>query len=351
MEYLLFFLSGLFLLISVLPLFRTDFWWVRVWDFPRAQIFLFSAILLGFNLWYLQFDGAAPVVFTVLLAAAMIYQGVMIAPFTPFYPKQATSAKHPDDECSFTLVEANVRMENKETEAFVELAKEVDPDILVVNEPNQWWADRIQELDDRYPFCVKNPLDNTYGMILYSKLPLIDPTINYLVDDEVPSIHTFVELPNKARFELYCVHPQPPEIGSNTDDRDAELLIVAKKSRKSDVPTIVTGDLNDVAWSFTTKLFQKISHMVDPRVGRGFFNTYNAHIPFFRYPLDHVFYSPKFTLIRMERLRKYGSDHYPILISLCLQPEREQEQDTPVADAEDKEIAEEMIQKPFEQEN
>ena len=101
------------------------------------------------------------------------------------------------------------------------------------------------------------------------------------------------------------------------------------KWRTTKDPIIVAGDFNDVAWSHTTRLFQRTSRLLDPRVGRGFFNSYNAKLPLLRYPLDHLFSSDHFALVHLERMSYFGSDHFPILVVLNLEPEAAQEQEAP----------------------
>jgi endonuclease/exonuclease/phosphatase (EEP) superfamily protein YafD len=94
--------------------------------------------------------------------------------------------------------------------------------------------------------------------------------------------------------------------------------VVGKEISKQSGPVIVAGDLNDVAWSPTTRHFKKISGLLDPREGRGFFNTFHAHYPLVKWPLDHVFHSKHFSLVRIERLSDIGSDHYPLFTQLAL---------------------------------
>lgn len=219
------------------------------------------------------------------------------------------------------MLVANVLMENEDKVGFSALVKKYNPDILLINEPDQAWADSINEFDGEYPHAIKYPLDNTYGMMLLSKLSLTECSINFLVKDSIPSFFTKIALPSGKLIDFYSVHPEPPQPGKDTYERDTELLIIGKKIRETKNPTIVAGDLNDVGWSVTSKLFRKYSGLVDPREGRGLYNTFNAHLPLLRYPLDHIFYSKEFGLVNLKKLESIGSDHFPMLINLHYEPD------------------------------
>ncbi len=80
-------------------------------------------------------------------------------------------------------------------------------------------------------------------------------------------------------------------------------------------------------------LFRKTSGLLDPRRGRGFYNTFSAHNWLIRFPLDYIFCSTEFGLISMKRMPKNGSDHFATLTHLVLSEDLQQEQDQPEADS------------------
>ena len=336
-------LCTLVLITTGLPLIKTAAWWIRIFDFPRIQIaaLTFLAIILASV--FLDFKWEFKLPLLIILAVSLVYQVQFVVVYTPLYKTQAKNSNKKVAENSFSLLVSNVRMENDDKERFHARVKKYNPDVLLINEPDQDWAASIVKIDGDFQYSIKYPQGNTYGMMLLSKLPLTESAVNFLVEDDVPSIFTKITLPSGSKIDFYGVHPKPPMPGSDTYERDTELLIIAKKIRETKNPTVVAGDLNDVGWSVTSKLFRKYSGLVDPREGRGLYNTYNVSVPLLRYPLDHIFYSREFGLLTLKKLEDIGSDHFPLLIDLNYEPDEDNTEGLEKPDASEEAEVEEKL--------
>lgn len=331
---------------TLLPLSRADAWWVRIFDFPRIQIaFLLAATLVA----HLVFrrGGVWSNVFDVALGACLAYQCYAMFPYTPLARPQVEESREPREGSQISLLFANVLMTNRDASRLREIIRRNDPDIILAVEADEWWREQLSELERTHPHTVLQPQDNTYGMLLYSRLELIEPELKFLVQPDIPSIHSRALMPSGQEFEFHCLHPRPPfpTEDERSTERDAELLVVGKSIKGKETPVVVFGDLNDVAWSRTNSLFKKISGLLDPRVGRGFYNTFHANYPFVRFPLDHFFHSTHFRLDAFRRLPAFGSDHFPVFISLSYEPEARASQPEQHADAGERREAEEKIEK------
>lgn len=341
-------LAALLATASFLPFIRREAWWIRVLDFPRAQILALGLLALGLCLFSWNFRSWQGIAVLGVVASAVLIQAASIFPYTPGARKEVLPAAELNPESTISLLIANVLMSNPRTDLLLRMVADYRPDVVLLLEPNAWWEEKMRVLvEDGYENTLKEPRDNKYGMLLYSRLPLRNPEVKHLLRDSVPSMHMQIRLRSGAWIWLHGVHPEPPSPteADSSLPRDAELLIVGREVKGRDIPTIVAGDLNDVAWSYTTRLFQKISGLLDPRKGRGMFNTFHAKIPFLRWPLDHVFHSDHFVLGDMQRLPAFGSDHFPVYVRLVLQTGAESEQQGPRADEEDAEAADKKVAK------
>ncbi len=344
----LFFVGG-----TLLSLSRHPHWFIRGWDFPRMQIAGLAALAgLVYALFFLNtawYEWA----FVLACAATVLWQGYRIFPYAPVAPARVKrSSAGPSSDASVRLVASNVLMENEQYEHWLSVIRAADPDIILAVEVDDVWAEQIDVLREAYPHVVAYPQDNYYGMVLFSRLELIDPEVRFIVEDDVPSIHTNVRLRDGQTIYLHGVHPRPPEPlrDQNATQRDAEVVVVGREIAEEERPTIVAGDFNDVAWSHTSELFLDIGKLLDPRKGRGFFNSFDANSYWFRFPLDHVFHSNEFKLIELKLLDHVGSDHFPVLLELSYEPEAQMEQPEPETDAGEEEEAEEKVERAEEEE-
>lgn len=340
-------LASLLAVLTLLPLSRHDAWWIRGLDFPRLQIAIALVALLAGELATMDLSATDTRLIIGVTASCLAYQAWWIVPHTQLYPREVKQCVEADSDNTIRLMNANVLTPNRQSEALLRIVRDNDPDILVTLETDKWWEEKLSVLEADYPHTIKCPLDNLYGMHVYSRLALNNSEIQFLVEPDKPSMHTEVTLQSGQCITIHFLHPAPPSPTENdtSGERDAELLIVAKSISRVSTPVIVVGDLNDVAWSTTTRLFRKLSGLLDPRVGRGMFNTFNSRYWFVRWPLDHVFHSNHFTVSRIVRLPDFGSDHFPLLTELVFAPEHGADQSGLDADASDKALADEKTQK------
>ncbi len=352
-ELILYALGFAAIILTILPFLRLSAWWIRVGEFPRLQIAVVAvAVNVVFNI--VGFPPAMhEMVFLTALSACSVYQFFCILPYTPLYPKQVQKSRVPLPKKVIRILFSNVFIENRKYDRVLKMVEKMNADIVLLAETDEEWVKAVEPLKKLYPTMIAHPLDNGYGMVLFSRLKLIDPELKFIIEPVVPSIHTDVELRSGDVVRLYCMHPRPPipmETGRSTE-RDAELLIVGREIAehdRRDKPTIIFGDLNDVAWSRTTRLFQKISRLLDPRVGRGMYSTFPVKYPLLHFPLDHIFHTQHFRLVEIRRLKSVGSDHFPVFVTLSLETTAKYTQEAPEADEEDHVEAEETIRESLE---
>ncbi len=293
-------------------------WWIRIWDFPRIQI-LVAMIASALVLWFL--DLAWRPWLPLALAAIGIWQMYRIYPYTSLAATEvgrALPGQVNDDTC-FTLLTLNVLQTNRAYERTVNLIRQVDPDVLLLTETDRGWAEAMAPLLENYPGQVHRPLDNTYGIMFATKLPMSEAAIRDLAQKDTPSVVATLEIGDQ-RFRLIGLHPRPPKPNQDTEERDAEIIVAARQSRDVGLPVLAIGDFNDVAWSDTTRLFKDIGGFLDLRIGRGIYATFPADMVWLGWPLDHLFATEEFLFESMSIGDAVGSDHRPVIARLCLDP-------------------------------
>lgn len=333
----------LLVLVTFLPLAKWEHYIIRIWDYPKKQVLVGILLVLLLKIVFSEISSIFSFVAIGSSVLAIIFLLYTMARYSPLV---RTELKKIDDSTNkVSLFIGNVEMKNDQ---FSKLIKEIlnkNADIVMLVETDTKWQQALEKVESHYEYCHHLPLDNTYGILIYSKVKLENPQFKYLVDQEIPSFHASFQLASK-NVRFYGLHPEPPfpKHSKDTVQRDAEILLIGKEIKKMNEPVIVAGDLNDVCWSYTTKLFQKTSSLLDPRIGRGFFSTFHSRKVWARWPLDHVFCSKHFYIIRMERLNYIGSDHFPIYLELSLDNDTSEANEVPEnTESDEKELVNDKV--------
>ena len=319
-------------------------WWIRIWDFPRIQIFV-ALVVAAIGLWFLDRPWRPwP---TVVLGLVALYQLFRILPYTPLAPTEMgdTEGLALAQEQCFKMLTLNVLQDNRQYDRTLEIIRREDPDILLLTETDQAWIDAMEPVLGAYSGRIERPLDNTYGILFATRLPMANASIQDFAQKDTPSVLATLTA-GANDFRVIGLHPRPPQPNQDTEERDAEIVMAARMAEELALPVLTIGDFNDVAWSDTTRLFRDIGGFLDPRSGRGTFATFPAGMVWLGWPLDHLFATDEFLLESMDVLESVGSDHRPITARLCLAPEQAASRNSLAEnpDVDDREEAGEVMQ-------
>lgn len=307
---------------SLLTLAETDTWWVRWFDFPRLQFAIGLLILLPVFL-ALRPGRSAALVLGAAALAALGYNAYKLHPyFDATAEPMAAAVADCEGNVRLRVMVANVQERNEQAEMFRDLVGETAPDVLLVLETDAWWDKQLEPLRSRFVHEVEDvPAESgAFGMHLFSRLPLLDPEVRFLFGGFTPSIFTGIALPNGAEVRFLGLHPRPPHWSQPSTMRDAHLLAAALEARETEAPAILAGDFNAVPWERVSRRAMRIANLLDPRVGRGLYPTFSANSTLMSWPLDQVLYQDRLVLLSFEVLPAIGSDHYPVLATLCHRP-------------------------------
>lgn len=308
--------------ITLLPELDTNAWWVRLLDFPRVQVLVALLLVLVLLVALPGRRALGNLLASIITLGCAAWQAVVLFPYSPLTsPSMIAAAPTCPEARRLRIVAVNVQMTNENAERLFAILREADPDLILLQETDEWWDRRLRALRDEWPHAAQQVMQNYYGMHLLSRYPLRDPEVHFLTNSRNPSIFTGVELPSGDVVRFLGVHPRPPLVGQSSAERDGQLLAAALAARASEAPVVMAGDFNAVPWEAVMHRTERIGGLLAPRLGRGWLPTYRTGSVLVRWPLDHVLAGPRFTLAALGTLPEFGSDHYPILAEFCLAPE------------------------------
>ena len=236
------------------------------------------------------------------------------------YPYTGFNITHNSKKnASIKILLSNVLFTNKRYDLVLDMIEKEEPDIIVLQEVNDFWDKKFSELKDTYPYGKYYPEERNYfGLSVYSKIPLEAIKLhNYTcVAYIMPYISFQINIDGKT-ISFYTTHTLPPSNKNHHKLRNKHLKHIAEWVNASNTPCVVIGDLNITPFSVYFKDFTKETDLVSSRIGKGFNPTWCTYFPnFMLVPIDFILHSKDLEALSIKTDYYVGSDHLPVIVEL-----------------------------------
>ena len=214
---------------------------------------------------------------------------------------------------SYRALLANVLCKNNEHAPLVRLIQETQPDFFAIVEIDKVWLDALADVRKDYPYAVEHPRGDNFGLGLFSRHPIRNERVRYLLNQPEPVITATLDLDGEELFVIVA-HPIPPVGEERSAQRNLQLVELAKLAQEATGPRMLLGDLNITPWSPHFQELLTSSGLRDARLGFGVQGSWPYGPAPLRIPIDHTLVSPEIIVWQRRVERSISSDHRPILL-------------------------------------
>lgn len=303
---------------SILDLIFGESWVFIAFLNTFAHLIWFPAfILFLFNLLLKQWGLSAILLLPIL--AFLFTWGTM------FLPQRGKAKTQADN--SVRIVTYNLKGYNPEQENIVDVIREVDADIVALQELSHINSPAIEsQLQDTYPYMAFHITDNvTQGQGILSRYPISDDSfwMYDFAENMLGHQRTEIELGDNRSIIIYNVHPSHPAMQGAFFDpryRSMEIDAILERSTKEHLPQLIVGDFNMPELSDDYAKIRMNYNDAYRLTGYGMGSTFpSTRIipPFLR--LDYIFFSEGIIAQNAQVWSESaGSDHRPLVVDLLI---------------------------------
>lgn len=279
----------------------------------RLQYVWVSIICIGALCFFRSWKIVPFAVFTLIFNVYFIAPYYFAAP-----PENNMPAMH---NVRFML--ANVQGNNRNYSELIEAVKANNPDVVVLQEVNQYWWKNIEALTAEYPNFKDVVRPGGSGLAFFSRYPIERAEVLTLDDSAHPALVCVIKIENTA-LSIFTLHPPTPMSARKFNYRNGQFAQTAEMLKNTAAPKMLIGDLNTTMWSpYFTELLEN-SGLRDARTGRGIYPSWNAHLPsLLGIPIDHCLIGEKIEVENITTGDYTGSDHRPLIIDLRIGTDNE----------------------------
>jgi endonuclease/exonuclease/phosphatase (EEP) superfamily protein YafD len=292
---------------NLVPLGARLYWRLELTTHFRVQYVVLTALVLVVAAFRRRWGAVA------VLAAAGAVSALPVVPYLPRAP--GPEAASVSGAGSLKVLTVNVSYSQFLVRRLLELVREADPDVVVVQELTPHAERVLAEFDTTFPYNRKFPADGAYGIGLWSKHEIESGETIAL--GRLPAIQARVRGPSGS-FTVIGVHLSAPVTRRRAAARNQQLDELAARSTAVDGPLIVAGDFNSTPYSPYFAEWLEAARLTDSRRGRTLSPSWPTMLRWLGIPIDHVAVNDGFTILSHRQLPNFESDHYGALVEIAL---------------------------------
>jgi endonuclease/exonuclease/phosphatase (EEP) superfamily protein YafD len=232
---------------------------------------------------------------------------------------------------ALSVVAFNLEWSNPTPDAAVEALRAMAPDILMVAENWRDWGPHLEALAEDFPGRAPADWRTADRPTLFSKFPILDSETVRPFDGVVAGSdpllaraawafgyeRAVLDLGDGARVTVVGVHAPYPLGAGVAALRHRYLAQLAAALAAVEGPLILLGDLNATPWSPDYRDLVASAGLVS--ASGGHIATWPVWSWILRVPIDHILVRGGLTVLDAQRGPDLGSDHFPVVASLCLE--------------------------------
>ena len=295
-----------FIVILQIPFWRNSFIeCARNFQSYFIPALLFFLVFVVSNL--RKFGAARGFVYVLSIALTLM---IIYKPFSIYLERSSNLIPESGKE-RLKVLYANLHEPNTNYKKVLDLVKKERPDVVALLEPNESWLKSLN-LKSKYPHAIEKPLNNKFGIALYSKFAFEAKPLVSLGDD-LPNVIIVPVLARGKRVLLSLVHAIPP-LSLEYYSQDRRLFRrLATYLRNDPGNVVLMGDFNGTVYSYFYKILTDGASLKDAALGRGIGKTWDVNSDFMHLIIDHILYRGDLRLLDYKRGPDIGSDHYPLI--------------------------------------
>lgn len=310
----------LVLILSILGFLGNHYFLFDIFSQFRLQYVIFAIICLLLDICLKNKLKVSHKIVYILSASIIFINLLLIFPYIGHSPQKV-------DSKDLKIALMNVLTSNNGYKDVLDTIDQNKPDVIFLEEVNNEWLSNMKVLDKIYPYSIKHPREDNFGVAFYSKSPISNKAIKDFGSFDLPSIICSISH-NNQKYNIIGIHTTPPSNKDYFANRNLMINNLSKEIIYKQIPTIIIGDLNTTMYSpIYISLINK-TKLIDPRKEYGINPTWSPKtklgdggivekiFKIFFIPIDHILCTSELKITSYKVGKSIGSDHLPVIATV-----------------------------------